>query len=118
MGGAAGAICRWAVVAGADTTATFPWPTLVVNLIGCFLVGTLVRAPRSVGMLLGIGVAGGLTTFSTFAVEVASLLERSDPGTAVTYLAVSVAGGTAAVTLGRRMAPLPGSGRRSGTPPW
>lgn len=103
VGGAVGAVCRWAVVAMADTAAAFPWPTLVVNLLGCFLIGTLVRASRSAGMLLGIGFAGGLTTFSTFAVEVASLLERSDSATAATYLVTSLAGGMVAVVLGHRV---------------
>lgn len=106
------------MVVGADTTATFPWPTLLVNLLGCLLVGALVRAPRSVGMLLGIGFAGGLTTLSTFAVEVAALLESSDVVVASAYVAASVAGGTAAVILGHRMAARPRSGRRCGTRPW
>jgi CrcB protein len=69
-------------------------------------------------MLLGIGFAGGLTTFSTFAVEVARLLDRSDLDVAAAYLIASVAGGAAAVIAGSRLTALPRSGRRSGTLPW
>ena len=99
-GGAAGAVVRWAVVTWAASSSAFPWPTLLVNLVGCLVVGMLFRSPRSTVMLLGVGFAGGLTTFSTFAVEVAALLDGTDPGTAVAYVVTSVLGGVAAVVVG------------------
>ena len=94
---------RWAVVAAAAASTAFPWPTLVVNIAGCFVVGLLVRADRAPVLLLGIGFAGGLTTFSTFTLEIARLLDRSDALTATLYLGASLAGGMAAVVAGHRL---------------
>ena len=104
IGGAAGAGTRWEVAHAAASSSAFPWPTLLVNLLGCLVVGLLLHASRSTTVLVGIGYAGGLTTFSTFAVEIASLLRDSDPLTAVTYVAVSLVGGVLAVLAGQRIA--------------
>jgi fluoride exporter len=100
FGGTVGAVARWAVIAATGDW-TFPWPTLVVNVVGCFVVGVLTRSPRSTAVLAGVGFAGGLTTFSTFSLEVADLLEGSQAGIAVTYVAASLGGGLAAVVAGR-----------------
>ncbi len=104
IGGTAGATVRWAVAHVAASTSAFPWPTLVVNLVGCLVLGLLLHASRSTTVLVGIGFAGGLTTFSTFAVEIASLLRDSDAPTAAGYLAVSLVGGVLAVLAGQRVA--------------
>lgn len=76
VGGAAGALLRWAVgrwLAGSG----LPWATLVVNVIGSLLLGLVAAAsdgwPRT---LLGTGVAGALTTYSAFALDTV-LLERN-----------------------------------------
>ena len=86
----------------------------MANLVGCGLLGLLVGAARTRGvgrttrLLVGAGFCGGLTTFSTFAVEVAAALRDGDPSGAVGYTVLSVAGGLAAFLLGRSI------GRRSG----
>ena len=104
-GGAAGAVARWAVVGGAPADGRFPWPTLAVNLVGCLVVGLLVRADRTLVMLAGIGFAGGLTTFATFSLELAVLLDRGEPLLAAAYLTSSLVGGVGAVLLGRWWSP-------------
>ncbi|GIT75576.1 MAG: hypothetical protein Ct9H300mP31_01070 [Acidimicrobiaceae bacterium] len=81
----------------------FPWPVLVVNLVGCALLGALLgpETPRSTRLLVGTGLCGGLTTFSTFAVEVARLLRADDASTAVAYMVASVVGGLAVAITAR-----------------
>ena len=102
VGGAAGAVVRWALLAAA-TPPQFPWPTLLINLVGCGLLGILIgrRARPSTLLLVGTGLCGGLTTFSTFAVEVADLLRHDDGALGFAYLAASGVGGRAAFRSGR-----------------
>lgn len=76
-GGAIGALLRhWAYlrVDGAD----FPLATLAVNVIGSFVLGAAVfaGAGETAIQLLGIGVCGSFTTFSSFSVETVQLWER------------------------------------------
>ncbi|MFG1464617.1 fluoride efflux transporter CrcB [Xanthobacter sp. DSM 24535] len=72
----------------------FPYVTLLVNVLGCFLMGVLtiwfsmrmgVSWSQPVRLLLTTGVLGGFTTFSTFSLEFALLLERGAWGYAATY---------------------------------
>jgi len=76
----------------------FPWGTLAVNLIGCLLMGVLaglfVRdvANEPAHLLLGVGVLGGFTTFSAFALDGYVMLQRGDIVTALLYVAASVVG--------------------------
>ena len=102
VGGTMGAGLRWAVLE-ATPEVVFPWPVLVVNLVGCALFGALLglEAPRSTRLLVGTGLCGGLTTFSTFTVEVAQLLRADDAPTAVAYIVASVIGGLAVATAAR-----------------
>ena len=106
VGGVAGASLRWAVFTGTSAGA-FPWPVLVVNVVGSLLLGVVLAEEWShptARLLLhdgiGIGFCGGLTTFSTFSVEVAQLARDGDVATASTYAVLSVVGAIAAVALG------------------
>ena len=63
--------------------ASFPWHTLVINVVGAFLLGVLMAlsVERGIGnpslrLLIGVGVLGGFTTFSTLSYESLALLER------------------------------------------
>ncbi len=88
----------------------FPWATFVINVSGSFAIGFLtVLLARwlphpNVRMLLLVGFLGGYTTFSTFAYESATLLERGETGLAVANLAGSVGAGFVAVMLGISLA--------------
>ena len=101
-GGAVGAGARWGVLAVVGSSG-FPWPTLITNLVGCALLGVFLghRSSPSVLLFLGAGLCGGLTTFSTFAVEVAALLREGSGGLAVAYLVASAVGGLTAFQTGR-----------------
>jgi CrcB protein len=104
VGGAAGASARWAVFDAIELSTSFPVATLAINLSGCFLLGLVFdRASESVQAAVGTGFCGGLTTFSTFAVEVVDLAERGEGTVAAAYLLVSVAVGIGAVALARRV---------------
>ena len=105
-GGALGATCRWLVVVAAGPS-RFPWPVLAVNIIGSFVLGLLLAEEPSHPLarvalhdLGAIGFCGGLTTFSTFAVEVVELIDRGDAAFATLYAAASVAGAITAVLTG------------------
>jgi CrcB protein len=83
----------------------FPWATLLVNVVGCFLLGVVVtrnehyRAAAHWRPLLGTGLAGGLTTFSTLQVELVNLVDHGDAAVAIAYLAASLVLGLGAVAL-------------------
>ncbi|MGY1834772.1 fluoride efflux transporter CrcB [Blastococcus sp. SYSU DS0510] len=108
LGGALGALGRWGLAeAFPRSPADLPWATLAVNLAGCLLLGVLtavlvVRAPENpwARPFLGVGVLGGFTTYSAFAVEVVGLVDDGGTGTAATYVLLSVLGGVAAAAAG------------------
>lgn len=112
-GGAAGSILRY-VVQGwgqAWTRGTFPLGTLLVNVLGCFLIGALnmvlaeripIRMEYRVG--LTVGVLGGFTTFSAFGWETFSMANNGQGLRAMTNMLLSVTLGFMAVWLGYRLA--------------
>ncbi|MDE0804003.1 MAG: CrcB family protein [Acidimicrobiales bacterium] len=103
-GGAAGAAARWAVVTVVETGGSFPWLTLLVNVAGCLGLGLLVGVREPARLWMATGFCGGLTTFSTFAVETAVMLDGGEPRQAAAYVVASVAAGIAAVLTGWRLA--------------
>lgn len=89
----------------------FPVGTLVVNVLGCLLVGLLGAAlsarliiREEYRLALTIGVLGGFTTFSTFGHETFALLNDGQHLRAIMNVALSVGVGLAAVWLGYRLA--------------
>lgn len=104
-GGACGAATRWAVVTLTETGGEFPWWTLLVNVVGCALLGLLLGCGDGQRLAVGVGFCGGLTTFSTFAVEIAGLVDVGSTATATLYLGASLGLGVAAVFVGWRLAP-------------
>ncbi|NED96632.1 CrcB family protein [Phytoactinopolyspora alkaliphila] len=92
-GGALGAEVRYLVsLANADRPA-FPWTTAVENVSGCLLIGVLMAVlleltspHRLLRPFLGVGVLGGYTTFSAYAVDVRVLLADERALAALTYL--------------------------------
>jgi CrcB protein len=108
LGGALGALARWGVATALPPSpGGWPWATLLVNLTGCLLIGALLavllsRFPTSTLLrpFLAVGVLGGYTTFSTFAVDLVRLGEAGAWLVATGYLVASVLGGIACVLLG------------------
>jgi CrcB protein len=96
LGGIAGAWARYGMTG--INTLRFPHGTLLVNLLGCLLMGALLRGTE-VGVVksewrlfLGIGFLGALTTFSTFSAEVLKFLHERSITTALLYIGLSVGG--------------------------
>lgn len=86
---------------------SWPWVTFSVNVIGCFLLGYFVtrlqeRLPVTAYQrpFLGTGFCGGLTTFSTFQVELLKMVESGYLGLAALYCTGSLAAGFAGIMLG------------------
>jgi CrcB protein len=108
LGGALGALARWAVTTALPhAPGAWPWATLLVNLTGCLAIGALLavllaRFPASPWLrpFLAVGVLGGYTTYSTFAVDVVQLARSGRGLLAVAYVLASVLGGLVAVVLG------------------
>ena len=109
IGGGLGSLVRYLIgqtLIGFKSS--FPWPTLLANYLGCFLIGLLLGwalkndSTRSELYLFAvIGFCGGLTTFSTFSAESLHLLKSGNLLSFLTYALLSVGGGIGAVVLGQ-----------------
>ncbi len=112
LGGALGALARWGVAEALPRPdGGWPWATLLVNLTGCLLIGVLTGAlanrspePAWARPFLAVGVLGGFTTFSAFAVEVVEIGDAGALAPAAGYVLASVVGGVLAVAAGIRAA--------------
>lgn len=113
IGGFFGAACRFGIGSFLNLylSSRLPVGTLLVNLIGCFLIGYLSGAAEKsellnpqLRLLLMTGVLGGFTTFSAFGLETVQLLRRSELSMALLYVSISVFGGVLAVWLGLKLA--------------
>jgi CrcB protein len=106
-GGALGTVARAALAEAFPHSATaWPWPTFGVNIAAAFLLGYFVtrlqeRLPLSSYRrpLLGTGLCGGLSTFSTMQVEILKMLSAHAWGLAAGYIAASIVAGYAAIHL-------------------
>lgn len=85
----------------------FPWATLAVNLVGCFLIGLLwgifsrnASESSKWTLFLTVGLCGGFTTFSTFSKEALMMLQSGNILGFTGYIALSVIAGIALVALG------------------
>lgn len=103
-GGAIGAILRYLVsewVSGRASSDRLPLPTFAVNVVGSFVFGLAVfaGAGESTLSLVGTGICGSFTTFSSFSVETLQLYERGDRALAVGNAAANLACSLAAIGL-------------------
>src|SRR5690348_1382288 len=94
LAGAVGTALRFAVGRALAPWAppAFPWATFLVNVIGCFLLGVITETidDRQVAgvplrAVLGVGVMGGFTTYSSFDIELLKLGHHGATGTALGY---------------------------------
>ena len=111
LGGALGAVCRFAVGGSVLRLVGpgFPLGTVVVNVLGSFLMGVFVVAAAQRGLthlspLVMTGLLGGFTTFSAFSLDAVSLFERGSTGLAALYVAGSVAASLLGLVLGLAVA--------------
>jgi CrcB protein len=95
--GALGALGRY-LVGRAGATAAWPWPVLLVNVVGSLVAG--VAFHTDLALIVAVGFAGGLTTFSTFSVETVHLVREGRWRAAAASVALNVAVGVAAAALG------------------
>jgi CrcB protein len=107
VGGAVGALARYALT---PINLHLPAGTLLVNVVGCFLMGLLMFrleagiASPEVRLAVGVGFLGALTTFSTFSAELLKYLHTRNYLAALVYTSISLVGSVAAMVLGHRLA--------------
>ena len=107
-GGALGAVCRYALSL-LPYKGEFPLLTLVTNLLGAVLIGSIVgfaqtkALPQWTVMFLKTGFCGGFTTFSTFSLEAYQLFEKGEKLLAALYVLLSIFGCILGIWLGMKL---------------
>ena len=109
LGGALGSMARYApgIYVGRWLGMAFPWGTLLINIIGSFLIGAFAESfalrwdsSQATRVFLVVGICGGYTTFSTFSLDIVTLINRGEALAAAAYILASVALGVAALYAG------------------
>lgn len=113
LGGAFGAMARFALNVFLQRDVEFPWGTLSANLIGCFVMGILAQLiastawfndagliPDQYRLLFAVGFCGSFTTLSTLVMELNTMLQRNELFYSFTYLFGTLVGGFACFYLG------------------
>lgn len=115
IGSALGGLARYGcgLLAVAMVGPSFPWGTIVINLIGSFVIGGFATLTGPDGrvyvsplgrLFVMAGLCGGYTTFSAFSLETLDLLQKGRPLAALANVALSLALGLAAVWIGHALA--------------
>jgi CrcB protein len=99
IGGGLGSVSRYALglFISDKFKSLFPWGTLSINVLACFILGITTAWIASKGdnttlrLLTGVGFCGGFSTFSTFTAETMNLLSRGQTASALLYIAGSIA---------------------------
>lgn len=112
IGGALGSMARYLLSESVQVRAggPFPFGTLAVNVIGCFVIGaftglfegTMLPTPEARAFVVA-GFLGGFTTFSAFGNETMLLLREAGFGMALANVTAQLAGGLGAVWIGRAL---------------
>lgn len=108
VGGMIGSVARYALGEALPLRpGEFPWSTFIINVSGCLLIGVLMvlitetwAAPRLVRPFLGVGLLGGYTSFSTYALDVQQAIAAGHPRTGLLSLAVTPVAALLAVYVG------------------
>ncbi len=101
LGGALGSVARyWVSMSLALLTgAQFPWGTLLINVVGSFVISffgmltgstTRLQVPNEARIFVTVGLCGGFTTFSSFSIQTVELFKTGETGRAALYVAASV----------------------------
>lgn len=97
-GGCIGAVLRYLIgLIKISESSSFPYKTLLINVVGSFFIGMITAYtlksnsidPRIV-LFLKVGICGGFTTFSTFALESMQLFQSAKPTAAILYIILSI----------------------------
>lgn len=114
--GALGASARYIITVMVPAESGFPLATLLVNLIGAFLLTFTgfylfqrIKIPDTLKTAVSIGFLGSFTTFSALSLETVSLLENGRLLTAAAYVLLSISGGVLMSYAGYLCHRLPGS---------
>lgn len=108
-GGFIGAVCRYLIgLIPLKEGCVFPIKTFIINIVGAFVIGIIAAlAVKShslnpnVVLFLKVGLCGGFTTFSSFALETGDLMKNGNTGIALLYVILSVILGVIAVFGGQ-----------------
>jgi fluoride exporter len=112
IGGAIGSVARYLVGIGSGKLfgLGFPWGTLIINIVGSFLIGVFVESfalrwdlPKVARVFLTVGICGGFTTFSTFSLDSYLLMDRGEMWPALAYMVGSVVLSIAGLFAGLQM---------------
>jgi CrcB protein len=114
FGGALGSVCRYLLgtwMQILSKSIDFPYGTLTVNMIGCFVIGFLAQLAEARGVFTSesrtfmfIGILGGFTTFSSFGNDTVNLLRDGETINALANIGANVIFGLILVWLGRIVA--------------
>lgn len=105
LGGLIGSVCRYLIsLIPLKESTVFPMKTFFINIIGCLAIGIIAVVitknptinPKLI-MLCKVGICGGFTTFSTFALETMELMNHGHGGIAIIYVILSVIIGIAVI---------------------
>ena len=104
-GGFIGAICRYLIgLIHISESFVFPIKTFCINIIGCIAIGIIavsisknMEVSPQMLLFLKVGLCGGFTTFSTFALETSDLMKAGHTGEALLYVLLSVLVGIAVI---------------------
>jgi CrcB protein len=112
LGGALGAVLRWALGDAVPDGAGFPWTTFAINVSGSLVLAGLpalaaVRRRRVLAAALGPGLLGGYTTLSAYSEQTRALLADGRGATALLYLLGTLAACLVAVAAASRLSPPP-----------
>jgi CrcB protein len=113
IGGALGAMARFALNVLLQRDIAFPWGTLSANLVGCLLMGIIAQLvatsawfndagfiPDQYRLLFAIGFCGSFTTLSALVMEMHTMLQRNELLNSFAYLMVTMIGGFACFYIG------------------
>ena len=113
LGGALGAMARFALNVFLQRDVAFPWGTLLANLLGCLVLGMLAQLiahsswfneagiiPDQYRLLFAVGFCGSFTTLSTMVMELHTMLQRNELFYSFSYLFGTLVGGFACFYLG------------------
>lgn len=111
IGGFIGAVCRYLIgLIPLKEGTIFPIKTFIINVLGCFIIGIITALaaknnslnPRIV-LFLKVGICGGFTTFSSFALETSDLMKSGNTDISLLYIILSIALGILAVFAGQKL---------------